>query len=142
MVEEQPTAQCPHCGYPAEIGEHAPECPNNASNLNESKNGESDAEKLDPEVDQNELRKYTREDKSEERQVVADERQFHVARNHAIVLELAPACDLYNAVCDEAEAAQRSLGDCCPSHRAAMARVRFEFPAQPVIWWDSRPAEA
>ena len=72
MVEGQPTAQCPHCGYPIEIGEHAPECPNNASNLNESKNGESDAKKLDPEVDQNELREYTREDKSEERQVVAD----------------------------------------------------------------------
>ncbi|MCH7492680.1 hypothetical protein IID19_03790 [Patescibacteria group bacterium] len=31
MVEEQPTAQCPHCGYPAEIGEHAPDCQNKPS---------------------------------------------------------------------------------------------------------------
>ncbi len=28
MSEKQPTAQCPHCGYPVEIGEHASDCPN------------------------------------------------------------------------------------------------------------------
>lgn len=28
MIEQQPTSQCLHCGYPVEIGEHAPNCPN------------------------------------------------------------------------------------------------------------------
>lgn len=28
MSEQQPQSQCPHCGYPIEIGEHAPKCPN------------------------------------------------------------------------------------------------------------------
>jgi len=28
MPEQQPTNKCPYCGYPVEIGEHAPDCPN------------------------------------------------------------------------------------------------------------------
>lgn len=31
MTEEQPQQQCQYCGYPVEIGEHAPDCPNRES---------------------------------------------------------------------------------------------------------------
>ena len=44
MVEEQPTAQCPHCGYPVETQEHGTECPNNPNNRTDTDESPEDTE--------------------------------------------------------------------------------------------------
>ncbi|MDZ7798105.1 MAG: hypothetical protein U5L76_00640 [Patescibacteria group bacterium] len=66
--EKDMSSVCPHCGYPLEIKEHSPDCPNNPANQKED--GEKSSES---QVDESELRLFSRENLPEERKRLAEE---------------------------------------------------------------------